>query len=195
MHRLVRVITASSTLAISYAAMSARTAFTASAAPTDSVTVIHAGTMLDGRGASQRSVYVVVRGGRIERVSTTPVKLAGATTIELGSATLLPGLIDAHVHPGWYVDRQGKRNSQRSGDTPAQAALARAGNLYATLMAGVTTIQSVAEPKTSTCAMPRRVAAFPVRVSSRRSRNSVRRARAPIRCAHRCASSRPRAPT
>jgi imidazolonepropionase-like amidohydrolase len=55
----------------------------------------------------------------------------------------LPGLIDAHTHPGWYVDRQGKRNSGRSGDTPGQAALARAGNLYATLMAGVTTIQSV----------------------------------------------------
>jgi cytosine/adenosine deaminase-related metal-dependent hydrolase len=62
---------------------------------------------------------------------------------DAGQHLLLPGLIDAHVHPGWYVDRQGKRNSQRSGDTPAQAALARAGNLYATLMAGVTTIQSV----------------------------------------------------
>jgi imidazolonepropionase-like amidohydrolase len=71
------------------------------------------------------------------------VRVAGARVIELGTATLIPGLIDAHVHPGWYVDRQGKRNSQRSGDTPAQAALARAGNLYATLMAGVTTIQSV----------------------------------------------------
>jgi imidazolonepropionase-like amidohydrolase len=75
------------------------------------------------------------------------VSIAGASTIELGTATLLPGLIDAHVHPGWYVDRQGKRNSQRSGDTPAQAALARAGNLYATLMAGVTTIQSVGGPE------------------------------------------------
>jgi imidazolonepropionase-like amidohydrolase len=60
---------------------------------------------------------------------------------------VLPGLIDAHVHPGWYVDRQGKRNSQRSGDTPAQAALARSGNLYATLMAGFTTIQSVGGPE------------------------------------------------
>ena len=69
--------------------------------------------------------------------------MPGASSIDLGPATLLPGLIDAHVHPGWYVDRQGKRNSQRSGDTQAQAALARAGNLYATLVAGFTTIQSV----------------------------------------------------
>ena len=118
-----------------------------SSAPAGAPTIIHAGTLLDGRGASTRNAYVVVRNGKIERVTTAPVTISGATTIELGSATLLPGLIDAHVHPGWYVDRQGKRNSQRSGDTPAQAALARAGNLYATLMAGVTTIQSVGGPE------------------------------------------------
>ena len=110
-------------------------------------TVIHAATVLDGRGGSTRNAYVVVRDGKIERVATTAVSIPGATTIELGSATLLPGLIDGHTHPGWYVDRQGKRNSQRSGDTPAQAALARAGNLYATLMAGVTTIQSIGGPE------------------------------------------------
>jgi imidazolonepropionase-like amidohydrolase len=109
--------------------------------------VIHAATLLDGRGATTRNAYVVVRNGKIERVSTASVDMRGAVTVELGSATLLPGLIDAHVHPGWYVDKNGKRNSQRSGDTPAQAALARAGNLYATLMAGVTTIQSVGGPE------------------------------------------------
>lgn len=114
---------------------------------TDSVKIIHAGTMLDGRGGTSRNVWVVVRGHRIERVSATPVRLTGATVIELGTATLLPGLIDGHVHPGWYVDRNGKRNSASSGDSPADEALARAGNLYATLMAGVTTIQSIGGPE------------------------------------------------
>jgi imidazolonepropionase-like amidohydrolase len=123
------------------------TAQITSAAPLPATTVIHAATVIDGRGGSTRNAYVVVRGRKIERVTTAPVSAQGATVIELGSATLLPGLIDAHVHPGWYVDRQGRRNSQRSGDTPAQAALARAGNLYATLMAGVTTIQSVGGPE------------------------------------------------
>jgi imidazolonepropionase-like amidohydrolase len=113
------------------------------AEPLPAATIIHAGTVLDGRGGATHNAYVLVHGGKIERVSTAPVTVQGASVIELGAATLLPGLIDAHVHPGWYVDKQGKRNSQRSGDTPAQAALARAGNLYATLMAGVTTIQSV----------------------------------------------------
>jgi imidazolonepropionase-like amidohydrolase len=113
----------------------------------DSLTVIHAGTMLDGRGGRLSNVWVVVRGQRIERVSTKPVTLPGATRIELGAATLLPGLIDAHTHPGWYVDKQGKRNSPRSGDSPTDAALARAGNLYATLMAGFTTIQSIGGPE------------------------------------------------
>ena len=80
-----------------------------SAAPAGAPTIIHAGTLLDGRGASTRNAYVIVRNGKIERVTTAPVTISGATTIELGSATLLPGLIDAHVHPGWYVDRQGKR--------------------------------------------------------------------------------------
>jgi len=125
------------------AARSSESSFGIPTSVADSTIVIHAATVLDGRGGAQRNEWVVVKGTRIERVSTSPVNISGARTIELGSATLLPGIIDAHVHPGWYVDRQGKRNSQRSGDTPAQAALARAGNLYATLMAGVTTIQSV----------------------------------------------------
>jgi imidazolonepropionase-like amidohydrolase len=119
----------------------------ATARQAEPVTILHAATMLDGRGASIKNGYVVVRGSRIDRIATAPVTIHGATAIELGTATLLPGLIDAHVHPGWYVDRNGRRNSQRSGDTPAQAALARAGNLYATLMAGFTTIQSVGGPE------------------------------------------------
>ena len=109
----------------------------------DSLTVIHAATMLDGRGGSRHDVWVVVRGMRIAQVSSSLVSLPGARSVDLGGATLLPGLIDAHVHPGWYVDRNGKRNSQRSGDTPEQAYRARSANLTATLMAGFTTVQSV----------------------------------------------------
>ena len=148
MHRSTRTVVAFAALSaishqLSAAADSRRLTAGKARSLSDSITVIHAGTMLDGRGGSVRNAWVVVRGTRIDRVSTSAVNVSGAKTIELGNATLLPGLIDAHVHPGWYVDRQGKRNSPRSGDTPAEAALARAGNLYATLQAGFTTIQSV----------------------------------------------------
>jgi imidazolonepropionase-like amidohydrolase len=108
---------------------------------------IHAARLIDGRGNVLEDVLVTVRSGRIERVDPNAGGKARDATYELGSATLLPGLIDAHVHPGWYINRQGALHSQRDTDTPVQSALARAGNLYATLAAGFTTIQSVGGPE------------------------------------------------
>lgn len=109
--------------------------------PSPESVTIHAARAIDGLGHEMTNAFIVVRDGRIEAVSAgPPTKRA---TYELGDVTLLPGLIDAHVHPGWYINREGALHSGRDGDTPAQSALARAGNLYATLMAGFTTIQSV----------------------------------------------------
>ena len=119
-----------------------------SLAPRDTGAVtIHAATMIDGRGKESRDVLVTVRAGKIERVDTGVGARGRGATHELGTATLLPGLIDAHVHPGWYVNSQGALHTNRDGETPAQSALARAGNLYATLMAGFTTIQSLGGPE------------------------------------------------
>jgi imidazolonepropionase-like amidohydrolase len=104
---------------------------------------IHAARMIDGRGKAFSDALVTVREGRIERVQTNAKPRAADVTYELGDVTLMPGMIDAHVHPGWYINREGALHSGRDSDTPAQSALAQAGNLYATLMAGFTTIQSV----------------------------------------------------
>jgi len=115
-----------------------------SLAPKDSAPItIHAATLIDGRGKESRDVLVTVKGSKIERVETGVGARGREATYDLGTATLLPGLIDAHTHPGWYINRQGALHNGRDGDTPAQSALARAGNLYATLMAGFTTIQSL----------------------------------------------------
>jgi imidazolonepropionase-like amidohydrolase len=113
-----------------------------------STVTIHAGTLLDGRGGTRHDAVVTVSGGRITAVTTLATGAAAPrATYELGDATLLPGLIDAHVHAGWYINDRGVLHNPRDGDTPAQSALARAGNLYATLEAGFTTVQSVGGPE------------------------------------------------
>ncbi len=56
--------------------------------------------IFDGR-TPQRSAtrHVLVRGNRIERISSEPlVAPEGATVIAAGGRTLMPGLIDAHTH-------------------------------------------------------------------------------------------------
>jgi imidazolonepropionase-like amidohydrolase len=110
-------------------------------APGDAPITIHAASMIDGRGGTRRDVTITVRAGKIQKIESG--RRGGGAAYELGQATLLPGLIDTHVHPGWYINRNGALHNNRDGDTPVQSALARAGNLYATLMAGFTTVQSV----------------------------------------------------
>jgi imidazolonepropionase-like amidohydrolase len=41
---------------------------------------------------------LVVEGGLIKDVSTKPIKLANANVVDCGGRTLMPGLIDSHVH-------------------------------------------------------------------------------------------------
>jgi imidazolonepropionase-like amidohydrolase len=63
------------------------------------VTVLHAARLLDietGRVLSPGEV--LIKGDRIVEVGTTVRRPTGAVVIELGDRTLLPGLIDAHVH-------------------------------------------------------------------------------------------------
>ena len=69
--------------------------------PAPSVTVIRAGTLIDGKAAAPRhDQVIVIRGNRIESVSDAAnVKIpAGAREIDLSKETVLPGLIDSHTH-------------------------------------------------------------------------------------------------
>ena len=46
---------------------------------------------------------VLVEGNLIKSVSTDPIDTANATVIKGGGRTLMPGLIDAHVHISWVI--------------------------------------------------------------------------------------------
>jgi imidazolonepropionase-like amidohydrolase len=55
--------------------------------------------MLDPEAGELRGGYeLVVEGGTIREVSANPIKLAAASVIDCGGRTLMPGLIDSHVH-------------------------------------------------------------------------------------------------
>jgi imidazolonepropionase-like amidohydrolase len=70
-------------------------AVTATAA--ENVVVLRAARMIDGKSAKVIApATVVIRGNHIESIGGAAP--AGAKVIDLGDMTLLPGLIDAHVH-------------------------------------------------------------------------------------------------
>lgn len=102
--------------------------------------------VLDGVGRQIDNGAVVVEGNRITSVGALPANFRGRR-VDLGDATLMPGLIDVHAHVVWYFNAQGRFHTNSDGETPVQGALAAAGNAYQTLMSGVTTLQSPGSPE------------------------------------------------
>ncbi len=121
------------------AAVHARSAEPPSPAPI----TLRAASLLDGRGGVIRNARITVAGSRITNVEADAT---GPATYDLGDLTLLPGLIDAHTHVAWYFNSKDRLHTDDDGDSPAVSALAAAGNAYATLMSGITTIQSLGSP-------------------------------------------------
>ena len=102
---------------------------------------IRASALLDGKGQVLHDVDITVQNGKILRVE----KSAGDATYNLSRLTVLPGWIDVHDHITWHFGPSGR--AETKDETPAQGALAAAGNAWVTLMAGFTTIQSLASPE------------------------------------------------
>ena len=62
-------------------------------------TVFANARLIDGLSASARTgVSILVEGERIRQVSEKPIAATGAKVVDLAGKTVLPGLIDTHIH-------------------------------------------------------------------------------------------------
>ena len=104
--------------------------------------VLKASTVLDGKGKVLHNTILLIEGGKIASVGGTAPQ--GATTYDLSQLTVLPGWIDAHVHPTWHFDATGKLAGEN--EPKEQTVLAGAANNWKMLAAGFTTVQSLGSP-------------------------------------------------
>ena len=123
-------------MAVSFAAFATGLTISADAqttgkylAPRDSVVAIRAGRLFDSKaGTLSNNQVILVRGDRISDVGANLAIPNGATVIDLSNATVMPGLIDAHVHVN------------TGGVTEAQRVLIAVANAQIDLAAGFTTV-------------------------------------------------------
>src|SRR5262245_12526494 len=100
--------------------------------PPEQVVAVRAARLFDTKtGAILSNQIVLIRGDRIADVGSSVVVPSGATVIDLGSATLLPGLIDAHVH------------TYGPGSDPHERAITAVANAQKDLRAGFTTVMDM----------------------------------------------------
>ncbi len=98
-------------------------------APTNQMVAIRAGHMFDSKsGAILNNQIILIKGDRISNVGSSLDIPAGARVIDLSSATVMPGMIDAHVHV------------VTGGVTPTQRAMIALANAQLDLEAGFTTV-------------------------------------------------------
>jgi imidazolonepropionase-like amidohydrolase len=104
--------------------------------------VLKASTVLDGKGKILQNTIIVVEGAKIASVDGAAPR--GAITYDLSRLTVLPGWIDAHVHPTWHFDATGKLAGEN--EPKELTVLAGAANSWKMLAAGFTTVQSLGSP-------------------------------------------------
>src|SRR5215831_6532359 len=97
--------------------------------PPNQIVAIRAGRLFDAKSGNMvNNQIVLIKGERITDVGPNVQVPREATLIDLSNATVLPGMIDTHVHV------------VTGGETPAQRALSAVANAQTDLAAGFTTI-------------------------------------------------------
>jgi imidazolonepropionase-like amidohydrolase len=125
------------------APLAAIAVFLGAAAPAPAQTIsIRAGAVLDGKGAVTRNAVVTIDGTKIARIANSTGE---PVTYDFPRLTVLPGLIDTHVHLVSHFGKDGR--AQTAGETSAEQALYDAEMAYRVLMGGFTTVQSLGSPR------------------------------------------------
>ncbi|UUR06918.1 metal-dependent hydrolase family protein [Sphingomonas glaciei] len=110
---------------------------------TQPVIVIHSGTLIDVPGRTpKRNASIIIQGRKIVEVRSGFADVPGARVVNLRSSTVMPGLIDSHVHLGGLDDRLQARLQApvRNEEDEAYTALT---NAKKTLAAGFTTVRDL----------------------------------------------------
>jgi len=120
--------------------------------------VIYAGTLLDGASdRPQHEVSIAVHGDRILSVKPGYIQATnGQTVIDLKEFTVLPGLIDTHVHITSGLPK-GDPVAYRLTHNSLDIALASVRSARATLLAGFTTIRNLGAPAGTDVALKRAI--------------------------------------
>ena len=103
---------------------------------------IHAGEVLDGTGGMLGPSTIRIEGSSI--ASILPGH-RGTPDYDLSGLTVMPGGIDTHVHIASHFDADGRVHRARDDSPESRETLALhvMENAYVTLMAGITTVQSM----------------------------------------------------
>lgn len=104
--------------------------------------LLHPAAVFDGE-ALHPGWSVLVTGDRIVAAGPMVAAPAGAETIELPGDTLMPGLIDAHVHLFLHPYDETSWNDQVLKEPPALRTARAVAAARATLMAGFTTVRDL----------------------------------------------------
>jgi len=104
-------------------------------------TLITADRLIDGFGNLQQPGAVLVAADRIVAVGQNVTGQAHEKRVDLGDATLLPGLIDLHTHLTDAEDAYWERVLVTT--TPSEAALYGAANALTALRSGFTTVRDM----------------------------------------------------
>src|SRR5919197_6473526 len=104
-------------------------------------TVLRAGWLFDGTSDTLTpDPTVLIDGGAITAIDRVP---EDATCVEFAGATLVPGLVDSHVHLAFDASRDVVGALARRDDAEAFAAMATAARR--TVLGGVTTVRDLGD--------------------------------------------------